>query len=219
MNPRPKCYVCNKACRKNQQSLSCHICKKHVHRKCANLTVVDIRMMKLSNILYSCKSCVDDSTPFTEVENISSNVNHTKFDTDVILDPMYLNNLFLPSEEGDTDVTDKIPNLCFRPIPAKYFAANDISLDSFESACTSDISKVISTKFSSVGINMRSLSNAKNFAKLQAFLSNLCFQPSVIAINETYLRDNEPGPHCDVNGYNFIFNNLIVCIVHFHCTL
>ena len=53
---------------------------------------------------------------------------------------------------------------------------------------------------------MRSLANSKNFAKLQAFIDSLCFKPSVIAINETFLRDNEPGPHCNLKGYVFISN-------------
>ena len=53
---------------------------------------------------------------------------------------------------------------------------------------------------------MRSLANAKNFAKLQLFLKTLSFQPTVIAINETYLRDNESGPHCSLDGYVFVSN-------------
>ena len=61
-------------------------------------------------------------------------------------------------------------------------------------------------KFSSLGINIRSLANSKNFAKLQIFIDSLCFTPSVIAINETLLRDNGPGPHCDLNGYEFLSN-------------
>ena len=87
--------------------------------------------------------------------------------------------------------------------------AENIPFNEFE--ITSD--NRISDKFSSIGINIRSLSNTKNFAKLQAFIDSLCFSPSVIAINETYLRDNEPGPHCNLSGYMFISNCRKIFIV------
>ena len=61
-------------------------------------------------------------------------------------------------------------------------------------------------KFSSLGINMRSLANTKNFAKLQFFINSLCFKPTAIAINETYLRNNDVGPHDNLKGYRFISN-------------
>ncbi len=203
MSSRPKCYSCNQACRKNQKFLICNICNNAVHRKCANMSAIDLRMLKINNHRYMCKLCTDNATPMLESDGpfVSSSI---KFDCDAILDPTYLNNLFLPSD--DDDDIDLSSDFCFKPIPARYFSVDNIYLENFDNNHLNNFSNIMTEKFSSIGINMRSLSNSKNFSKLQVFLESLCFKPSVIGINETYLRDNDPGPHCNMKGYNFISN-------------
>ena len=205
---RPTCDICKKSCRKNQSIVKCKLCNKYFHRKCENVSLVDYRMMKASRELFSCKKCTDESIPFQSIDNFSDPLfsnSKPKFDSDACLDPEYLNNLFICNPDDDID-TEKFHEIdcCFKPIPAKYYSASNISFD--ELVTETDSIEPISNKFSSIGINMRSLANAKNFAKLQLFMKSLCFKPSVIAINETFLRDNEPGPHCSLEGYHFISN-------------
>ena len=53
---------------------------------------------------------------------------------------------------------------------------------------------------------MRSLSNTKHFAQLQLFLKTLSFKPSVIGITESHLRDNEKGPICNLEHYEYVPN-------------
>ena len=97
------------------------------------------------------------------------------------------------------------------PLTDRYYNANHIEVDDFNISSEDQIRMRDSKKFSSVGINMRSLANTKNFAKLQVFVASLCFEPTVIAINETYLRDNEDGPHCDLENYTFKSNCRDIC--------
>ena len=203
---RPKCLICNKACRKNQKYLQCDVCKNLVHRKCSNLSVTDIYKHDDCNIPFYCQKCNDFNYPLSNENDIDSVLNISnsgvQFNCGVSLDPDHLNNVF--STLVDDELNDNIRNrlVGLQPIPDKYYNAENIPFNEFESTTDNQISD----KFSSIGINIRSLANTKNFSKFQAFIETLCFSPSVIAINETYLRDNNPGPHCDINGYTFISN-------------
>jgi len=202
---RPKCLKCKKACRKNQRQFQCVICKESIHRKCSNLTVTDIYKHEECNVPFYCHNCNHTIYPLNNEDEIDSLLNisssRVDFECGTALDAAHLNNLFV-TEVDDSD--KNTPNISsgFKPIPEKYYNAESISFDDFE--ITSE--NQFADKFSSIGINIRSLANTKNFAKLQAFIDSLCFSPTVIAINETYLRDNEAGPHCDLKGYVFISN-------------
>ena len=202
----PKCPICDKACRKNQKKLPCTICKKLVHRKCSNLTVTEIYRHEECNVPFYCKKCNDNIFPLSNEEDLDPILNLSndgvQFNCGISLDPDHLNSIFSP---GDTnELSENVPSLNddFQTIPDKYYDAGNIPFDDFEIT----LNNQISDKFSSLGINIRSLGNTKNFTKLQAFIESLSFSPSVIAINETYLRDNDPGPHCDLKSYNFISN-------------
>ena len=124
------------------------------------------------------------------------------------LDPTHLNNTFRVEFESD-GLGDKVLNdhltAGFKPIRDKYFNASEVSFEDFNYASNRKVNDV-SNNFSSICVNMRSLANTKNFAKLQAFLNDLSFKPSVIAINETYLKDNETGPHSNLLDYDFLSN-------------
>ena len=209
MTPRPKCNLCNQACRKNQSCIKCSICEKFVHRKCAKISIVDLRLMELSKKVFYCQVCLDNDLPLQGTDNDSDvfTIPMPKFDCDANLDHTYLNNLFVSPNNDDADENENIPEeFVFKPIPARYYAKNSINFDDIDTTLQVNSDGAIPNKFSSLGINMRSLANAKNFAKLQLFLKTLSFQPTVIAINETYLRDNESGPHCSLDGYVFVSN-------------
>ena len=80
---RPKCNICEKACRKNQKCLPCVLCKNLVHHKCSALTVTDIHKHTSLNLPYYCKKCNDDVFPYSGEEN-----------SDLFLDPTPNNNVF-----------------------------------------------------------------------------------------------------------------------------
>ena len=109
MNPKPKCPVCNKACRKNQKNkLQCDICKKNVHRKCSKLTVTDLHKRSLSAIPFSCSICMNNITPFSEEESISE-PDIQAFDCDARLNSTYLNNQFLPKDNTVDSCYSELP--------------------------------------------------------------------------------------------------------------
>ena len=167
-------------------------------------------MIEIAKDKFACKLCIDENTPFhatTDLSDFVSQSNKPKFDCDVCLDPEYLNNLFTPSSSEDNESETFHETDCgFKPIPAKYFSPKDIDSEFPLNSRESNTNDILSNKFSSIGINIRSLTNTKNFAKLEIFMKSLCFKPSAIALNETYLRDNEPGPHSNLDGYHFISN-------------
>ena len=56
-------------------------------------------------------------------------------------------------------------------------------------------------------VNIRSLSNPLNFSKLESFVYNLNPKPDIIAVTETWIQNNSPGPYCYLENYNFISNS------------
>ena len=48
---------------------------------------------------------------------------------------------------------------------------------------------------------MRSIVNLLNFSKLEAFIHNLEPKPDIIAVTETWIQSNAPGPYYNLSGY------------------
>ena len=173
---RPKCVECNKACRKNQRQFQCTICKKSVHRKCSNLSITDIYKHEEDNIPFYCRSCNDAIYPLSSEDELNPLLNISnsgvEFQCGSSLDSDHLNLLF-SAVNNDDDPEKTLPTISneFKPIPDKYFNKDNIPFDEFEITFQNQISD----QFSSIGINIRSLVNTKNFAKLQAFLDSLFF--------------------------------------------
>ena len=46
-----------------------------------------------------------------------------------------------------------------------------------------------------------------NFSKLEAFVHNLNPKPDIIAVTETWIHNNLPGPYCNLSDYVFISNS------------
>ena len=60
--------------------------------------------------------------------------------------------------------------------------------------------------FTAISVNIRSLNNYKNFAKLESLLSALTFKPSIIAVIEICLKPDQLGPHTNLFDYTFLSN-------------
>ena len=173
---KPKCIICGKACRKNQVCLPCVICDNHTHRKCSGLSTSDLHKHVSMKVPFYCKKCNDDIFPYSSEDNSSPDLeptpNNTIFECGVALDPSHLNSLFVNTTVDNIDELDKnTRNLIigFQPIADKYYNADKIPFDDFEITAQNQFSD----QFSSIGINMRSLANSKNFAKLQVFIDSL----------------------------------------------
>ena len=54
---------------------------------------------------------------------------------------------------------------------------------------------------------MRSLNNIHNFLELESFLHSINVQPSILAITETWLKENQTGPHTNLCNYTFVSNS------------
>lgn len=200
---RPKCNICKKACRKNQIFIKCKVCDYHVHRKCSPHTLSELYKYTSGKEPFYCNNCTKDAIPFDEVEELDFSTSNHDANGNIVFDAEYLNRTFLTHTLDDEDSDSSHLNIDnLQPIPDKYFNASSISLEE----CNSKMAGDLSNKFSSIGVNIRSLANTKNFAKLQVFLNSLSFNPSIIAINETFLRDNNPGPHSSLLDYQFISN-------------
>ena len=123
MPVRPKCVICDKACRKNQQQLECAVCSNSVHRKCSNLSISDIQKHKSLNLPFYCRNCKDAILPLSDEENSSpffdAPPDSSKFDCDAVLDAAHLNELFsTPNDvvqlELDKDICNNVYG--FQPI-------------------------------------------------------------------------------------------------------
>ena len=62
------------------------------------------------------------------------------------------------------------------------------------------------SNFSVLCLNIRSLSNLKNFSKLEGLLSFLTLAPSLIAVTKTWLKPNYSESIVNLPGYSFISN-------------
>ena len=176
-----------------------------MHRKCTSLTLVNLYKHLAGKNPFYCKFCRDSAIPFSAEDDESLDLPNTKnhgSKKGVVFDPNHLNTVFSCNNTEPEGGIHEWMDEGFQPIPDKYFSADNIPFDDYDI----DMSGKNSKKFSAIGVNIRSLANVKNFAKLQLFIHSLCFQPSVIAINETNLRDNGSGPHCSLSNYHFISN-------------
>ena len=62
-------------------------------------------------------------------------------------------------------------------------------------------------KFFSLFINVHGLNVMKNFIALVALIESLPKKPHIIAINETWIKENEEGPFNNLDGYIFVSNS------------
>ena len=213
---RHKCLECNKACRKKQRFFQCHVCKKMIHRKCSNLTFTEVQKLCAENDPFFCRKCINNNIPLQEISNDDPYFevrypNHLNLDVSLIGDKEYLNNVFCPDPYNSDSVAHDSIDIEYEDsdtLPERYHSLNKISLGDYDIEVSKNGDFNDENTFSSICMNIRSLANTKHFAELEVFLESLCFNPSVIAINETHLQDNEKGPHSNLHpDYEFLPNS------------
>ena len=217
-----KCYKCDTVC--HTDCMNAEGDKTPINLKTTKSSRKILKTKVKNKVLptmpnYLCNKCCLKETPFSAIITNSKGAIKKQFSTtsnkktdesrkiSECIEPAFLNSLFYSTDEkkyGSDSPLDT--NQAFSPVPDKYFNANHIELEDYNISLHEEKQFGKSNTFSSVGINMRSLANTKNFAKLQIFVDSLCFEPKIIAINETYLRSDEDGPHCNLENYTFKSN-------------
>ena len=64
--------------------------------------------------------------------------------------------------------------------------------------------------FSTMCVNVRSLTNLHNFTKFESLISGLNYQLHIVAVNETWEKKHTTGQHMNRSGYVYIFNSTVV---------
>ena len=108
--------------------------------------------------------------------------------------PKHLNTIFQDTINTDDNNSLNYPN--FYNFQKKY-----IDIISVESLIFNG------NEFLIVCVNMRSIVNLLNFSKLEAFIHNLEVKPDIIAVTETWIQSNAPGPYYNLSGYVFVSNS------------
>ena len=224
-----KCCSCSHVC--HEVCLNFDINKPIPKIKLKKINKNGWQILKNKNIRffhnsgYTCNICCFNSMPFNYIVSNTKGQVKKKFsdrdsckdkamkaDRRIEINPVVLNSLYsCLNDDNDKNDFRNDDHLEFRPLPSRYHLGGYIKLDDYGIKISKTNLENPSKKFTSIGINIWSLANTKHFAQLQIFIESLCFIPSVIAINETYLTNNDPGPHCNLPNYSFISNCRNTC--------
>ena len=191
---KPKCNLCQNTIRKNIQPLKCKKCSSLFHKKCAKIK----KNESLSPGSFCCSHCIskNQNSCFAD-ESLNNNTNAPALQTSINAEQ--LNSLFC----GNNDCENQDCNT-----PNSYnFDEKYIEIDSTNML---NFDQNNSNSFFVISINIRSLANTLNFCKLQAFVGNLNPKPDIIAVTETWIKNNKPGPYNTLNNYNFISNSRVL---------
>ena len=102
-----------------------------------------------------------------------------------------------------------MPEINNLDIPSIYY---DSTLNDEQYIPNDKTSKLLSnqntkTSFTALSLNVQSLNNIYNFLKLESLLHSINVQPSILAITETWLKENQTGPHTNLCNYTFVSNS------------
>ena len=161
-----KCFVCLKVVKKNQKILSCSTCLQTIHLNC-----IKDKFCITKNMLWKCTFC-SFTFPFSSCSNkefaelFDFNISNLSYSAN------HLNNLFKnlstynehPIANEDSCNDNEIN--FFHNVNDQYLSSKDaksLLFDNFNE----------NSNFSVLCLNIRSLSNIKNFSKLEGLLSSL----------------------------------------------
>ena len=133
--------------------------------------------------------------------------NQTNFNA-TLLSAYELNKIFDGSFGGFNEITctesddlTDVDEICLFDTNDRYVTSSKAHTN-----LLNDINNSSDNNFTAISLNIRSLNNYKNLAKLEGLLSSLAFKPSLIAVTETWLKPNQSGPHTNLQDYIFISN-------------
>ena len=144
------------------------------------------------------------SFPFSSISDddfanqFQANVKSHNF---VLPDASLLNSLFSNFSPDNPDCTpdDDVETTLFPSDETEYITSDSaFSFQQFE---------FNNHNFTAISLNIKSINNYKNFAKLEALLSSLNFSPTIISVSETWLRQSQSSYQPILPGYTFVTNS------------
>ena len=178
----------------------CNCCNQWTHRKCANLTIAKLEIFSHTKEDWFCKNFTLLLFPFSQITDdefiyLSMGIDHNLLDlfdkcSDLNYEP------FKHVESKDYFVTDKIDpdnNLHNKLSVSSLYYTEDQFKRKFIT------SRQGIQQFSLIHFNCRSLPS--NCSKLDESISALDFEFDVIALSETWLKDNDHDNY-NMEGYS-----------------
>ena len=188
------CKFCQKTIRKDFVPIQCQTCLAHFHKKCAK--ILNDQAIASNNFYCKC-NCYEHKNSHVShnsgKEKIVSSKCEKYFNTEK------LNSIFADDSNSENKEHDNLidPN-------SHHSQEQYLEIQSTKSLI---FNKKICNSFLIICVNIRSLSNPLNFCKLESFVYNLNPKPDIIAVTETWIQNNSPGPYCYLENYNFISNS------------
>lgn len=136
---------------------------------------------------WSCAACDNTALPFSNLNDLDFKDLYTfNSQKEEIMYADYLNKIF-----GDLQSVDDYDNC--DGLDSYMNKLHDTYISTKNAHTLFSQKHSSNTNFSAMSINIRSISNYKNFAKLECLLASLSFSPAVIAVTETWLKPNQNG--------------------------
>ena len=198
------CCKCRKTIRCNQKYSKCKHCLKSFHNNCL---FANRKRGRVTNVNWECDICISKLPSANENldrnRDDESHSSRENINISPILDAHSLNNIFesslMSSEKTENLENDAESNYVEIFYLDKYLTCEEMR-DMFGDFSTKNT-------FTTLCLNIRSLSNARNFAKLEILMDSLFYKPDVFGVCETWLRPGQTGPYMSLQGYTFIENS------------
>ena len=203
-NPnRINCIKCRKTIRSNQKFNKCKHCLKCIHNNCL---FTNRKRNRVTNLNWECAVCINKNIVNQNTNISDSQHSHSNTRENVNISPAVdahtLNSIFensMITEETSRELNDSESTFSEILSVDKYITCEEMY----------DMYGDFSTKnsFTSLCLNIRSLSNAVNYAKFEMLIDSLVNKPDVIGVCETWLRPGQTGHYMSLEGYKFIGNS------------
>ena len=203
------CLDCEKTITKNQKSLTCSQCVQFKHIKCPGKKAQsNLDTTSATTTDWTCSLC-DFSFPFASCSEVEfddifnptdSCYDKTHYAHDLNL--MCNNNI----NSDNTSINDTDSNIILEEDDPFTINSNAqyVTTNLVKKSLIHDSSSHFN--FTAISVNIRSLNNYKNFAKLESLSSPLTFKPSIIAVTETWIKPHQLGQHTNLSNYTFLSN-------------
>ena len=191
------CKVSEAPVSKRQKYQSCCACSAEFHQKCINHLNKTFQLKPFYNDCL-CTSCAAATLPFLSLTDQDF--------SDLFYDPKSP----LPSTDDLNRLLSNVRNHFdhdLDDVDSKFL--NNNQLDSYltvQEAHTLLSGKNDECSFSTMYVNVRSLTNPHNFTKFENLISGLDYQPHIITVNKTWEKPHTTGQHMNLSGYVYRSN-------------